>query len=59
MAVITEKVVCKNCGAVYDRLPAYTCPRCSAPLCKTGCDGCTAKCGFKAAEKTKRRTDDP
>ena len=51
MGVTTEKVVCKNCGAEYDRLVAYTCPRCSAPLCKTGCDGCTAKCALRKTEK--------
>ena len=51
MKTTAEKVVCENCGAVYERLQAFTCPRCSAPLCRTGCEGCKAECPLKDAEK--------
>ena len=39
-----NEVICPECGAKYDRLPAYTCPRCGAALCKSGCEGCTKHC---------------
>lgn len=55
MKTTAEKVVCENCGAVYDRLPAFTCPRCSAPLCRTGCEGCKADCALR--KKTDVKVD--
>ncbi|MHB1000919.1 MAG: hypothetical protein ACYC27_16885 [Armatimonadota bacterium] len=42
-----KQIVCKGCGARYDKLPAFTCPRCGSPLCASGCDGCKSSCGMK------------
>jgi predicted amidophosphoribosyltransferase len=35
------KIVCANCGAEYDQLPSFRCPRCGNALCSSGCDGCS------------------
>ncbi len=42
-----REIICTKCGARYAKLPAYTCPRCGAPLCASGCDGCRLKCGAR------------
>ncbi|MHB0913295.1 MAG: hypothetical protein ACYC2Y_07595 [Armatimonadota bacterium] len=38
------KIVCGKCGAVYEKLPAYTCPRCGELLCG-GCEKCAKRAG--------------
>lgn len=47
MSQESVEIVCANCGARYNRLPSFTCPRCAAPLCSSGCEGCTSACAVR------------
>ncbi len=52
----TGEIVCGNCGAKYNKLPAFTCPRCGAALCKSGCEGCTRNCAAAGSRGQKQET---